>query len=1248
MATMTRRARTSAILMLALSASLLVSGGVAAPSSTRSPGPVLIDAAGRGNPYINFEDGRAIPVVSPEGGGLVALLSDASRGLALASADFDEDGMADLVASYEGDSGGLLSLHFGNVDAVRPHAPEAKARRAAGTFVDSPFLPEATFFATPERPDFLATGDFDADGHNDILTASAGGWALALHRGDGTGGFRPPESFPLPGAVTALTTGEINRRDGLTDLVVGIVADEGAQALVFQASEGALAAPPQVVGLPAAAADFALGQMDALYPFDLAVVAGNHLVRVPGTDRALDPGARLIGESTPLPVPPAALALGDFDADGAPDLALLDDSGGLRFGPAGDPAALAAAEAIPLSIAGRGAGGRPRLMRARVSSLPGDDLVAVSRNGTRLTVAHPGRRGHPATSFTMRQEIAATAAMRLNFDALEDLVILSREKPASIITLPTAPLNTYLVTDASDSGLNSLRTAILLANGNAGADLILIKIPGIGPHVLAPLTPLPVVSDPVTIDATSDPDYVSSPLFQLDGISLGAADGLNLTAGSSTIGGLSIVRFSGSGTGPTGGNGVRIDIAGSNVIQDNYLGFPVVSIGSPGNDNNGVLIDNAANNQVLRNVFTFNGIGILIRGTGAGTTSGARMNLVLGNQIGTNPAGTIARPNFDGVVLEHAPDNTVGGVAVADRNLISGQVLRGVGIIRSNSTGNLIQNNYIGTNAAGTAAIANQQHGIFVDEGSGNTIGGTTAASLNLVSGNSVDGIHITDLLAAANLVQGNRIGTNAAGTAAIGNARHGVYVLSAPDNFVGGGLGAGNLISGNGGNGVFIDGANATGNRVQGSSIGTNAAGTAAIANALHGVMISNEAASNLIGNALTPTRRNRIGFNGMTGVFVEEGAANSVRANAIFSNATLGIDLAPVGGTINDPLDPDAGPNRLQNYPDITRARTTGGEIYLDATLNSEPGQIYEVEFFASPACDATGRGEGARYLGLDASTIADSAGNSLLDRTFIVAVADGEAITATATHPDGATSEFSLCFTATPAPVIVPRSASIPLSGLEVFWQAVSGALSYNLYRGTAADLPNLVPPPSLAPPTNSCLRWSGTTTSTGQILDDVPPLGEFYWYLPTGVGVYGESDGGEGSLGPRKLNPSGPCVDASCSHDKCIEGVALEPSCGACVAQICAADSFCCDTQWDNFCVEEARTICGSFTCQESKGQCNHPLCSFGPALSPGCDVPPLPQASCVAQICATDPFCCEDHWDELCIDEVATVCGLNCQ
>ena len=131
--------------------------------------------------------------------------------LALATADFDEDGVADLVSGYADGGGGIITLHRGNVDSLFPNTPAAKRRQAAGRFSDSPFVATARAFAAPAAPDFLAAGDFDADGHSDVLAAAQGGEAVLL-RGDGRGRLRAAHHIDLPGAVTAMAVGEINGR----------------------------------------------------------------------------------------------------------------------------------------------------------------------------------------------------------------------------------------------------------------------------------------------------------------------------------------------------------------------------------------------------------------------------------------------------------------------------------------------------------------------------------------------------------------------------------------------------------------------------------------------------------------------------------------------------------------------------------------------------------------------------------------------------------------------------------------------------------------------------------------------------------------------------------------------------------------------------------------------------------------------------------------------------------------------------
>lgn len=106
-------------------------------------------------------------------------------------------------------------------------------------------------------------------------------------------------------------------------------------------------------------------------------------------------------------------------------------------------------------------------------------------------------------------------------------------------------------------------------------------------------------------------------------------------------------------------------------------------------------------------------------------------------------------------------------------------------------------------------------------------------------------------------------------------------------------------------------------------------------------------------------------------------------------------------------------------------------------------------------------------------------------------------------------------------------------------------------------------------------------------------------------------------------------------AACLHDECNVGGALATDCDACAANTCAKDPFCCQTAWDSRCVQEAADGCG-LTCNV----CSHSLCSQGTPLETSCD-------PCVASVCAADPYCCNNTWDQRCIDESETTCGIAC-
>src|SRR5262249_51476190 len=149
--------------------------------------------------------------------------------------------------------------------------------------------------------------------------------------------------------------------------------------------------------------------------------------------------------------------------------------------------------------------------------------------------------------------------------------------------------------------------------------------------------------------------------------------------------------------------------------------------------------------------------------------------------------------------------NVVGGTISGARNIISGNGAAGIDI-SNNALGTIVQGNFVGLNAAGTAAVPNTGNGIQVTLGAGVvTIGGTTAAARNVISGNLKSGIAIGASLAC--VIQGNFIGSDATGTVPIGNALHGIVVFGGTANTQIGGTapGAGNTIAFNGGAGVLI-----------------------------------------------------------------------------------------------------------------------------------------------------------------------------------------------------------------------------------------------------------------------------------------------------------------------------------------------------------------------------------------------------------------------------------------------------------
>ncbi len=265
-----------------------------------------------------------------------------------------------------------------------------------------------------------------------------------------------------------------------------------------------------------------------------------------------------------------------------------------------------------------------------------------------------------------------------------------------------------------------------------------------------------------------------------------------------------------------------------------------------------------------------------------------------------------------------------------------------------------------------------------------------------------------------ANIVVGNYIGIDPLGRTAMGNGG-GVGVFAGSDNIIGGDApGERNMISGNLGDGIvvaaFNTGESASGNRIVGNLIGITATGEAA-GNAGAGVFIDQGASDNLVGRTDEQGTANTIAFNSLAGVVIDGilSVGNAIRANSIFNNGGIGIDLGDDGPTPNDGNgDLDGGPNQLQNFPVLSRA-FAGSSTLVSGSIATTPNTQILIEWFANAPVSTGENAEGARFLGAIELTT-DELGTAIFERAAVMGSEEGEFITATATDPRGNTSEFS----------------------------------------------------------------------------------------------------------------------------------------------------------------------------------------------------------------------------------------------
>lgn len=414
--------------------------------------------------------------------------------------------------------------------------------------------------------------------------------------------------------------------------------------------------------------------------------------------------------------------------------------------------------------------------------------------------------------------------------------------------------------------------------------------------------------------------------------------------------------------------------------------------------------------------------------------------------------GANAGPNADGVLL--GPTSTASTIAGLAINRFS---LNGIEL---QSSGNIVSGNFIGVNAQGTVAESNQNDGVLIANSSNNTIGGSTPAARNVVSGNNIDGIHIVGNIASpatGNIVQGNFVGVNATGTgsvglnpniagAAAGNFIFGVEISGGNGNLIGGNTAGARNVVGFNIDGVVIDDGGQN-NLIQGNFVGVGSDGVTAGGNARHGISLyssdnlpppfgpgqANEpgVSGNLIGlnpNSGFSGLGNLIASNGSAGVAVfgnpvannatpAQNSGNSILGNSISGNGRsspstlIGIDLTngfafpqDDGFTANDSKGHGAAnnPNNFQNFPLLTTATPGASNIVIvgDLTQAGSPATSFRIEFFSSSPDSLGGAAEGQTFLG-STNVTTNGSGVASFSATLAVTVPAADFITATATN-------------------------------------------------------------------------------------------------------------------------------------------------------------------------------------------------------------------------------------------------------
>jgi hypothetical protein len=619
----------------------------------------------------------------------------------------------------------------------------------------------------------------------------------------------------------------------------------------------------------------------------------------------------------------------------------------------------------------------------------------------------------------------------------------------------------FTVINTNDAGSGSLRDAITAANLDSFPPTsIYFNIPGAGPHTITPTTfyfndpsniqslAFPPFTQTITLDATTQPGYsIGNPQIIIDfsiiasfnkrgnGFTILGADnciikGLQINSYVGNVSGRGISIQNTSSHGASGNQVTQCDCGNYNlfgntraIVIDGSASstFPIVNtiIGGPNPTDGNVLSGNSIAGLVLEfNVYN---------------------SIVQNNKIGTDITGTVARPNAYAILLTGNATFPCNNNLIID-NVLAGNTLYQL-ILQNNSNFNIVQNNKIGTNSSGTAALGSAGIGVLLanDPGIfciGNLIGGTGPNEGNVISG-MVDvlltftadttlatpirlssspgiGMYLTDNVNSTTII-GNFIGTDITGTSPIPNS-YGIYIQGDPglpcSNNIIGIPGAGNVISYNTINGIVLA-SNVLDTSIQGNFIGTDTSATLHEGNGASGIVIQgtngNPCTGNLIGGT-TAGAKNSIVNNGQFGVEFSgdpttPDTLNAIIGNSIYNNAGNGINL-----TNNA--------NNLQEGPTLASFGLccNGTEFSIGGFAPSIPSSsTFRLEFFTNPI-NSSPITEGQQLVGI-IPTIASGQSFLLTFTSNSVSFLSATATDLNNSGLPGNTSEFTSSFTSVP---------------------------------------------------------------------------------------------------------------------------------------------------------------------------------------------------------------------------------------